>query len=141
MTSLIVKATSFFEALFAPSIYKEKTQNAMPSTLRNNSDNRSFVKTFKNSRLYIDITHFIKVYDYKALSIEYVMRLAVRGVAIVCADNQAGADLILPMVYKGTLEKDNMTVIICQWKNDRKYSIIPKRYLFSTMSPIHTGDL
>ena len=37
------------------------------------------------------------------------------------------------------LKKENMTVIICQSKNDRKYSTTPKRYLFSTMNPFTLG--
>jgi hypothetical protein len=138
LRSFIVKATSFFKALFAPGIYEDKIQDALPSLLRHDDQNETFAETFKDSRIYV--THFIKVFDFKVLSIEYIMRLAARGVAIVCADNQAGADIIFPMTYKSTmLEKENMTVIICQSKNDRKYSTRPKRYLFSAMNPFTLG--
>ena len=138
LRSFIVKTTSYFKALFASGIYEDVIQDALPSLLRHDDQNKTFAETFKDSRIYV--THFIKVFDYKVLYIEYIMRLAARGVAIVCADNQAGADIIFPMTYKNTvLEKENMTVIICQSKNDRRFSAKPKRYLFSAMNPFKLG--
>lgn len=138
LSSFVIKTTSYFEALFAQNIYKDKIQNAMPSTLRDDSDNKTFGETFKDS--YVYVTHFIKVYDYSVLTDRYIMALAARGVAILCADNQAGVDMILPMVYEDSvLRRTNITVIMIQSKNNSNFSTTPHRYLFDLMNPFTLG--
>jgi len=98
----------------------------MPSKLRNDSEHKTFGETFKNS--YIYVTHFIKVYNYSesVLTDGFIMALAARGAAIICADNQPGVDIILPMVYKDKiLRRTNTTVIMIQSKNNSKFSTRP----------------
>lgn len=138
LSSFVIKTTSYFEALFAQNLYKDKIQNAKPSTLRDDSDDKTFGETFEDS--YVYVTHFIKVYDYSVLTDSFIMALAARGVAILCADNQAGVDMILPMVYEGTiLRRTNITVIMIQSKNDVKFSTTPHQYLFHLMNPFTLG--
>jgi len=134
LQSLIVNATSYFEALFGSKHY-ETIRNSLPSKLGHEDDNKTFAEIFKDARLYV--THFIKVYDYKSLSAEFLLKCLVRGVAIVCADNQRGVDIVLPMLYKNSLLKiENITCILIQSKNDPVFSTKPKRYLFDAMNPI-----
>jgi hypothetical protein len=122
--SFVIKTTSYFEALFSQNLYKKNIQNAKPSKLRDESDDKTFGETFKDSYLYV--THFIKVYDYSVLTDGFIMALAARGVAILCADNQAGVDMILLVVYKDKdLKRTNMTVIMIQSKNNIKFSTTP----------------
>ena len=129
LRSLVVDATSYFEALFASDIYEKKIEDSFPSKLRELGQNKTFAETFKDSRIYV--THFIKVYDYKVLSAEFLMKCAA---AIVCADNQLDVDVILPMIYKDQLlKKENVTCILVQSKNDAMFSIKPQRYLFDAM--------
>jgi len=129
LRSLVVDATSYFEALFASDIYEKKIKDSFPSKLRELGQNKTFAETFKDSRIYV--THFIKVYDYKVLSAEFLMKCAA---AIVCADNQLDVDVILPMIYKDQLlKKENVTCILVQSKNDAMFSIKPQRYLFDAM--------
>lgn len=136
--SFVIPTTLYFEALFAQNLYKSKIQNAKPSTLRDDSDDKTFGETFKNS--YVYVTHFIKVYDYSVLEGGFIMALAARGVAILCADNQAGVDMILPMVYNDNkLKRTNITVIMIQSKNNVKFSTTPHRYLFHLMNPFTLG--
>ena len=138
LSSFVIKTTSHFEALFAQNIYKDKIQNAMPSTLHDDSDDKTFGETFKDS--YVYITHFIKVYDYLVLTDGLIMALAARGVAILCAGNQASVDMILPMVYESTiLRRTNITVIMIQSQNNVKFSTTPHRYLFHLMNPFTLG--
>jgi hypothetical protein len=136
--SPIVEVTSFFRALFADGIYERCIMNAKPSNLRHASDNKTFAETHKDSRIYV--THLIKVYDSSVLSIEFIVWMAARGVGIVCMDNQVGADIILPVLFRGVhLNKDAMTAFIIQVKNDAKFSVKPQRYLFSAMNPFLLG--
>jgi hypothetical protein len=115
LQSLIVSATSYFEALFGSNCYNETIRNSFPSTLAHEDHNKTFAETFKDARLYI--THFIKVHDY--VSAEFLQKCIVRGVAIVCADNQCGADMVLPVVYKDSeLKIQNITCILKRSKND-----------------------
>jgi len=120
LQSLIVNATSYFEALFGSKNY-ETIRNSFPSTLAHQNHNKTFSEIFKDARLYT--THFIKVYDYESLSAEFLLKCLVRGVAIVCADNQRG---VLPMLYKNSVLKiENITCILIQSKNDPAFSIKP----------------
>jgi hypothetical protein len=138
VSSSVVMTTSYFEALFAQNLHKEHIQNARPSRLRDDSENKTFGETFKES--YIYVTHFIKVYDYSVLTDGFIMALAARGVAILCADNQAGVDMVLPMVYEDKiLKRTNITVIMKQSKNNAKLSTKPHQYLFDLMNPFTLG--
>lgn len=138
LVSFVIKTTSYFEALFADNLYTSRIQNAKPSTLRDDSDDKTFGETFKDS--YVYVTHFIKVYNYSVLTDSFIMALAARGVAILCADNQAGVDIVLPMVYNDrVLARTNITVIMIQSKNDVKFSTAPHRYLFHLMNPFILG--
>jgi hypothetical protein len=133
--SLIVNATSYFEALFGSNHYNNTIRDSFPSTLAHEDHNKTFAETFKEARLYI--THFIKVYDYESLSAEFLLKCIVRGVAIVCADNQRGIDMVLPMLYKDSVLKiENITCIVKQSKNDPAFSTKPQRYLYDAMNPI-----
>ena len=134
LQSLIVNATSYFEALFGSKHY-ETIRSSLPSKLAHQDHNKTFAEIFKDARLYV--THFIKVYDYESLSAEFLLKCLVRGVAILCADNQRGVDMVLPMLYKNSLLKiENITCILIQSKNDPVFSTKPKRYLYDAMNPI-----
>ncbi|KAF8325609.1 uncharacterized protein EI90DRAFT_3072219 [Cantharellus anzutake] len=133
-----VMVTSLFQALFARDIYDTSIKDSLPSMLLNGSRNRSFAETFKSSRIYV--THFIKVYDFEVLSVNYLFKLAARGVGVVCADNQGGVDVVIPILYKDTvLQADNMTVLMIQSKNDHSYSTKPSQDLFDKMDPSKLG--
>ncbi|KAF8514093.1 hypothetical protein BU17DRAFT_94784 [Hysterangium stoloniferum] len=132
--SLIVPVTSYFEALFAQGIYNGRIKDRVPSMLNTMSHNKSFAETFKDSRIYV--THFIKIYDSRVLSIEFLWRLAARGAGVLCADNQFGIDVALPMLYKDPDSgKEFVSVIMKQSKNDFRYSDKPIDFLFDKMSP------
>jgi len=67
---------------------------------------------------------------------EFLWRLILRGAGIICADNQRGTDLVLPILLKGkVIERTKVSVIIIQVKNDGTYTIRPKLYLFDAMNP------
>ena len=71
LQSLIVNATSYFEALFGSKHY-ETIRNSLPSKLAHEDDNKTFAEIFKDARLYV--THFIKVYNYESLSAEFLLK-------------------------------------------------------------------
>ncbi|KAF8523327.1 hypothetical protein BU17DRAFT_63897 [Hysterangium stoloniferum] len=131
--SLIVPVNSYFEALFAQGIYNEHIKDSLPTMLYDASHDKFFSETFGDSRIYV--THFIKVYDSRMLSIEFLLRLAARGAGVLCADNQFGIDVARPMLYKDPESgKEFVSVIMKQSKNDSRYSDNPIHFLFDKMS-------
>ncbi|KAF8497011.1 hypothetical protein BU17DRAFT_72417 [Hysterangium stoloniferum] len=104
--SLIVPVTSYFEALFAQGIYNERIKDHIHGS------------------------------TLRMLSIEFLWRLAARGAGVLCADNQFGIDVALPMLYKDPDSgKEFVSVIMKQSKNDFRYSDKPIDFLFDKMSP------
>jgi hypothetical protein len=135
LKSLSVEVTSYFQALFASDIYTKKIQSMLPSKLADDSQKHTFAATFANSRIYV--THFIKVYDYNVLSVEFLAKCAARGVAIVCADYQRAVDVVIPIVIDKdkSLTKENVTALLLQSKNDVSYSTNVFPSLFHIMDP------
>ncbi|KAF8313034.1 uncharacterized protein EI90DRAFT_3092493, partial [Cantharellus anzutake] len=133
-----VMVTSLFEALFTHDIYHKSIKDSLPSKLLTGSCNDAFAATFKSSRIYV--THFIKVYDFKVLSVQYLFKLAARGVGVVCADNQHGIDVVIPILYQDTiLRRNNMSALMIQSKNDHSYGTSPTGHLFDKMDPFELG--
>jgi len=134
--SLIVPVTSYFKALFTQGIYDKKIWDSFPSMLGSDSHDKSFVEMFKDSHIYI--THFIKVYDFKVLSVQFLSRLAAQGAGVICADNQCGIDMALPMLWKHPESgKVFVSVIMKQSKNNSNYSDNPVPFLFDNMNPFN----
>ena len=139
LKSLSVEVTSYFQALFASDIYTRKIQSMLPSKLADEGRKHTFAATFANSRLYV--THFIKVYDYKVLSVKFLAKCTARGVAIVCADNHPAVDVIFPIVIDKDkpLTQDNVTALLVQSKNDDRCSTNVFSSLFHAMDPYELG--
>jgi len=139
LKSLSVEVTSYFQALFASDIYTKKIQSMLPSKLADDGRKQTFAATFANSRIYV--THFIKVYDYKVVSVEFLAKCATRGVAIVCADNQPAVDVIFPIVINKDkpITKENVTALLKQSKNDVRFSTKVLPSIFHAMDPYALG--
>jgi hypothetical protein len=139
LKSLSVEVTSYFQALFASDIYTKTIQSMLPSKLADDSQKHTFAATFANSRIYV--THFIKVYDYNVLSVEFLAKCAARGVGIVCADYQRAVDVVIPIVIDKDkpLTKENVTALLLQSKNDVSYSTNVFPSLFHIIDPYALG--
>jgi hypothetical protein len=82
--------------------------------------------------------HIIRVEDNGMIKTEYIWRFITRGAMIVCAQNQAGVDIVLPVCIRtGNLSRDTVTAILIQVKNAKEYDKIDKT-LFDGMDPIQT---
>jgi hypothetical protein len=139
LKSLSVEVTSYFQALFASDIYTKKIQSMLPSRLADKGREHTFAATFANSCIYV--THFIKVYDYNVLSVEFLAKCAARGAAIVCADYQRAVDVVIPVIIDKDkpLTKDNVTALLLQSKNDVSYTTKVFPSLFHIMDPYALG--
>jgi hypothetical protein len=129
-----ISLLDFIQALLAPGWHKV-VLSSKPAKCRTTPEgNRSFEETFKNSRIYFN--HFIKIHDPKIINRGFLWALIARGAAILCANNQSGMDVITPFVYwDAKLQRDNVSAIFFQVKNDKRYSTTPNIFLFDAMNP------
>jgi hypothetical protein len=126
----------FFKTLLNSNDYTELL-NAEPSR-RKSDDEETFENTFVNSKIYFN--HFIKIHDPRVVNRKYLWMLIARGAAVLCSTNQVGMDIVVPFTYyNGNLGRWNVSAILIQVKNDRKFSITPIRWLFDAMNPFFVG--
>ena len=121
------------KALLPPSAY-ETLQSSLP-TLRRKGDDRPFSETFKDYAMWFN--HIIRVEDNRMIKMEFLWWFITRGAMIVCAQNQAGVDIVLPAcVRTGDLSHDTVTAILIQVKNAKQYDDKINKTLFDMMGPI-----
>jgi len=95
---------------------------------------------FKHSKVYF--THFVKVHEQALVHVEYLMRLMVRGAALLCANGDLAVDGIIPFLFEGDeIRQDNIGVIMFKVKNDATYSSSPQFHLFHAMDPFSLNIL
>ncbi|KAH9828947.1 uncharacterized protein C8Q71DRAFT_684773, partial [Rhodofomes roseus] len=92
---------------------------------------------FKDCFVYFN--HFIKATSFEVVNQAY-LRLAIsRGAALICADNQAGVNIIIPCLFGTQLVSEKVTAIMVQVKNDRRFTTKVQRHLFTAMNPYTCG--
>jgi hypothetical protein len=63
-----------------------------------------------------------------------------RGAMIMCSDNQAGVDIVLPVCStKGNLSRDSVTAILIQVKNAEQFGCSIDKTIFDRMDPLKVG--
>lgn len=133
-----ISIPEFFSNLVR-SPHAEKIMKSLPSKLRTGDKGDTFANTFGKSYLWFN--HFIKVEDFAVVERKFLWKYIVRGCAIVCADNQYGTDIILPVVYRNTaLGTTNTSAIFAQIRNRKNYST-PTSRPFDAMDPWDVGTL
>jgi hypothetical protein len=91
------------------------------------------------AKAYIYSNHFIKVYDVKMVNREYLCPLFCRGAAVICANNQRGVDIVIPVLMGTIVHPEFITAIFIQVKNDPRFTNKISKSLFDMMNPIHLG--
>ena len=135
--SRVFSVQTFFENLLNRDDYVELFE-AKPSRQRDVDDEPTFREAFSESKIYFN--HFVKIHDPGVVNRKYLWMLIARGAAILCANNQAGIDVLIPfMYYDAKLGRHNVSVILIQVKNDQKFSTTPRRWLFDGMNPYFVG--
>jgi len=133
-----INVPAFFSALVDEQ-YSPTIMNSPPFTLRMDDENKTFSDMFNKS--YIWFNHFINVEDFLVINRKHLWGFIARGCAIICADNQYGVDIIIPIVFgDGPLEPSKISAIFVQVRNRRNYST-PKREPFEDMDPWDVGML
>ncbi|OCH85213.1 hypothetical protein OBBRIDRAFT_860305, partial [Obba rivulosa] len=132
----ITPTIKFFETLLPDAAFKELMKS--PPSCGATGDKRTFEEVFKNSRLYV--THFVKVLDRKMLTRKNLLRLMVRGAAVICADGQDGIDLLLAKLHlNDKMKVENISIVLIQSKNKQNIGRTPHVALFDAMDPYLLG--
>ena len=136
-----VSVNDFMQALLPQSSY-DKLRDSMPILWRAEED-RPFHKTFADYRMWFN--HVIKIEDSKMIDAAYLWTFITRGAMVLCAQNQLGVDIVLPLCLKEEkgeelkLSPRSVSAILIQVKNDAKYGHTIDKTLFDGLDPNRVG--
>jgi len=111
-----------------------RTDSAPPPVKLFKEKRQSLAEKFEGARMWFN--HVVKVRDTDLINVRYLWRFISRGAMVLCANNQRGVDIVLPVCYKGyELSRRNVTAILIQVKNDMSFGEKIHGYLFDAMNP------
>ena len=133
----IVTVTKFLDALVPPNRQPFVREQTPTSCSAGHLPTTTLARAFR--RAYIYFNHFIKVHNVKMVDRKFLWRLFCRGAAIICANNQRGVDLVIPVLMGTILDPIFITAIFIQVKNDARITDNLCIGLFDLMNPIEVG--
>ena len=111
----VIRVLDFLEHLFHKSIVSELPSDVRP---KSQSPGIALGDAFANAQMHFN--HFIKVHQHCVVNRKYLLWLMFRGAAVLCGNNQAGIDGVIPFVYRDNrLRADNIGVILLAIKERR----------------------
>jgi len=114
-----------------------RTDSAFPSTTLSREKHQPLAETFKDARMWFN--HVVKVRNTDLINVRYLWRFISRGAMVLCANNQRGVDIVLPVCYSGNkLSRRDVTAILVQVKSDTSFGEKMHGYLFDAMDPFTT---
>ena len=126
-----VYVCEFLETLLGASVLTATTK---PSMAYSGEAERSLTDTFKDARMWFN--HVIKIRKSHLINVQHLWKFITRGAMVLCANNQPGVDIILPVCYSGNvLSRRTVTAILIQVKNDTTFGRDIHGYLFDAMDP------
>ncbi|KAH9014063.1 hypothetical protein EDB84DRAFT_1277877 [Lactarius hengduanensis] len=128
-----------FDSLFlGPSL--DTIQKSLPSLCHRDDSPLPFEDVFKEAHMHFN--HFIKPYERKIVSHQYLVRFMARGAAALGANCQPGFDAVYPYLYKAlNLDEEKLGFIIVQVKNDSSFNPSNINEVFRKMDPFECGLL
>jgi hypothetical protein len=123
------------EELLPPAKY-DVLKKSFPTSYRD-GEKLKFAATFKDYGIWFN--HLIKVEKDKMFSADHLWKFIMRGAMIMCSDNQAGVDIIIPICHtQQPLSRDSVTAILVQVKNTEKFQLKVDNS-FDRMDPTKLG--
>jgi hypothetical protein len=131
-----VSVNNFMKALLPPHRY-ETLRNSLPTSWREGED-RPFGETFGNYAMWFN--HIIKIEESEMINTTHLWKFLTRGAMIMCAPNQDGVDIVLPVCVRGgNLSRNTVTAILIQVKNAKRFGCKINGTLFDNMDPFQVG--
>lgn len=117
--------------------YTSRLKDAMPQLSQTNKP-KTFSEIFKGYTTWFN--HVIKVHKYAMINTKHLWKFITRGAMVLCADNQRGIDIVIPVCKKDAkLSRHTVTAILVQVKNDITFSNKVDATLFHGMNPFDVG--
>ena len=111
-----------------------RTNLAFPSVAFSEQEHQPLATAFKNARMWFN--HILKVRNSDLINVRHLWKFISRGAMILCANNQRGVDIVLPVCYSGNvLSRRDVTAILIQVKNDETFDGNIRDHLFEAMDP------
>ena len=131
-----VPVNGFMKELLPDEKYDD-LMKSMPNFYRE-GEKVDFAATFKDYGIWFN--HVIKVQKEKMYSAEHLWKFITRGAMMLCANNQQGVDIVIPICHtKKALSRNSVTAIFVQVKNAENYQSNIDKTLFDGMDPINLG--
>ncbi|KAI0255536.1 hypothetical protein BJV78DRAFT_1176571 [Lactifluus subvellereus] len=136
VTNKWVFVIDFMKALLPAPAY-EILKDARPSHWRP-GESKPFEETFSGYAMWFN--HVIRIRDYDMINIRSLWKFITRGAMVMCANNQRGIDIVLPICNTSRkLSRHNVTAILIQVKNDKAFQHQIDKMLFDGMDPFRIG--
>jgi len=136
-TGRVVTVLQFLEALVPSEHYRfVKGRKPYPCSPYY-PPSTNLATAFGEAHIYFN--HFIKVHDFKVINRAFLWRAICRGAAIICANNQRGIDILIPILMGKIMDPKFVSAILVQVKNDASFTFAPSIPLFTMMDPLRVG--
>jgi hypothetical protein len=123
---------SFMKALLPEMNYKALEHKRMTSW--RNGEDKPFAETFEDYAMWFN--HIIRVHQDTLVNAKYLWRFITHGAMIICAHNQPGVNIIIPLCLKTErLSPKTVSAILIQVKNVSKYGNQIDTKLFDKLCP------
>jgi hypothetical protein len=130
-----VSVLNFMEALLPQSKYNTLLQSGPTSWPLNHPNQATFKAIFKDYSMWFN--HVIKIEQKEMISIDHLWKFVVRGAMVLCATNQQGIDIVLPVCHvEQNLGPDSVTAVIIQVKNAKDHKATLQADLFDPMDSV-----
>src|SRR5216684_5685891 len=127
-----VSVADFMEALLPESKYNTLVQSRPTFSRTENDCEMTFKTIFEDYGMWFN--HVIRIETYEMLSINHLWKFITRGAMILCATNQLGIDIVLPVCQMAqNLGPDSVTAIIIQVKNAKNFGTELVKSLYDGM--------
>jgi hypothetical protein len=128
--------SSFMKALLPETDYKTLEHKKM--TCWHNGEDEPFAEMFEDYAMWFN--HIIRIHKDTLINAKYLWRFITRGAMIICAHNQAGVDIIIPLCLKTEkLSPKTVSAILVQVKNASKHGNKIDTDLFGKLCPFNLG--
>jgi hypothetical protein len=129
----VVPLSDFLEALF-PMEAKDRVGNTFPNHATPGMEHVTLNEAFSDAKVYF--AHFKRAQDFEVVNLEYLSGCMERGAAILCAVGQPGIHIFIPVSMRnGSLQTQDMGVILIHVRNKRSDRRSPDRAFFDVMDP------
>ncbi|KAF7795136.1 hypothetical protein EIP86_006283 [Pleurotus ostreatoroseus] len=131
----VFQAFKFLSTLIRCTRTTGQLEGLLPSVYKVGDENVTLRDALKDYSMWFN--HIVKVRSLACIQASHLWEYGCRGAAVLCASNQEGVDIVLPMFKAGRVGSAFVSAILIQVKNESIYSTV-RPHLFDRMTPVDT---